>query len=364
MLSMSKRAIGEAPSQCRTILLAELRHEMTNLGEKLTNKEADINGNGQGNYEEFVTSSLKAEADATREPLKRRYQGLFMLKGTASEAKYTRAVMTKTLHLKPLFMYKGNTGKTKFQDKFGGIARDHKKTLVFPNIIESKRGYQVLLMSRGDTDKTEFRGPIITSDWAPGTEAAPSPGLQKHKLRILCGRMKAAVPSGHQLAPPCRGSGSFPAIRDAVHALGLPEQEPHLLLVPRVRRRASTMKLPTMPKAKRTRTAVTKTLHLELLTMYKVKYHRRFLEFLVILEAETVSGLLRKGYQELSMAKDVSGKAKFQGQEATRFGGISRFQKMGCKGTYMSKDDTGGAVWKDKKGCQELSTSKGPNGGA
>ena len=41
---------------------AELRHVMTNLGEKLTDeevdemiREADIDGDGQVNYEEFVT---------------------------------------------------------------------------------------------------------------------------------------------------------------------------------------------------------------------------------------------------------------------------------------------------------------------
>merc|ERR1712223_2181759 len=44
------------------ISAAELRHVMTNLGEKLTDeevdemiREADIDGNGQVNYEEFVT---------------------------------------------------------------------------------------------------------------------------------------------------------------------------------------------------------------------------------------------------------------------------------------------------------------------
>ena len=44
------------------ISVAELRHVMTNLGEKLTDeevdemiREADIDGDGQVNYEEFVT---------------------------------------------------------------------------------------------------------------------------------------------------------------------------------------------------------------------------------------------------------------------------------------------------------------------
>ena len=44
------------------ISAAELRHVMTNLGEKLTDeevdemiREADIDGDGQVNYEEFVT---------------------------------------------------------------------------------------------------------------------------------------------------------------------------------------------------------------------------------------------------------------------------------------------------------------------
>uniref|UniRef100_A0A1I8JD57 Calmodulin n=1 Tax=Macrostomum lignano TaxID=282301 RepID=A0A1I8JD57_9PLAT len=46
----------------RFISAAELRHVMTNLGEKLTDeevdemiREADIDGDGQVNYEEFVT---------------------------------------------------------------------------------------------------------------------------------------------------------------------------------------------------------------------------------------------------------------------------------------------------------------------
>lgn len=47
------------------ISAAELRHVMTNLGEKLTDeevdemiREADIDGDGQVNYEEFVTMMM------------------------------------------------------------------------------------------------------------------------------------------------------------------------------------------------------------------------------------------------------------------------------------------------------------------
>lgn len=47
------------------ISAAELRHIMTNLGEKLTQeevdemiREADIDGDGQINYEEFVTMMM------------------------------------------------------------------------------------------------------------------------------------------------------------------------------------------------------------------------------------------------------------------------------------------------------------------
>lgn len=47
------------------ISAAELRHVMTNLGEKLTDtevddliKEADVDGDGQINYEEFVKLML------------------------------------------------------------------------------------------------------------------------------------------------------------------------------------------------------------------------------------------------------------------------------------------------------------------
>jgi calmodulin len=53
------------PSRAKTlkasISAAELRHVMTNLGEKLTDeevdemiREADVDGDGQINYEEFV----------------------------------------------------------------------------------------------------------------------------------------------------------------------------------------------------------------------------------------------------------------------------------------------------------------------
>lgn len=46
---------------CGVIWMAQLRHVMTNLGEKLTDeevdemiREADVDGDGQVNYEEFV----------------------------------------------------------------------------------------------------------------------------------------------------------------------------------------------------------------------------------------------------------------------------------------------------------------------
>merc|ERR1711988_1445790 len=50
------RSLGQNPTE------AELHHVMTNLGEKLTDeevdemiREADVDGDGQVNYEEFVT---------------------------------------------------------------------------------------------------------------------------------------------------------------------------------------------------------------------------------------------------------------------------------------------------------------------
>ncbi|KAJ0765006.1 putative EF-hand domain-containing protein [Helianthus annuus] len=53
------------------IFASELRHVMTNLGEKLTDEEvdetiheADVDGDGQTNYEEFVKVMM-----AKREPL-------------------------------------------------------------------------------------------------------------------------------------------------------------------------------------------------------------------------------------------------------------------------------------------------------
>ena len=46
------------PPQGRIISALELRHKMTNLGEKLTDEEADINGKGQVIYEEFVSILL------------------------------------------------------------------------------------------------------------------------------------------------------------------------------------------------------------------------------------------------------------------------------------------------------------------
>ena len=52
---------SETPQNQGFISAAELRHIMTNLGEKLTDeevdemiREADIDGDGQINYEEFV----------------------------------------------------------------------------------------------------------------------------------------------------------------------------------------------------------------------------------------------------------------------------------------------------------------------
>merc|ERR1711884_448484 len=52
------------------ISAAELRHVMTNLGEKLTDeevdemiREADVDGDGQINYEEFVKMMMAKRAD-------------------------------------------------------------------------------------------------------------------------------------------------------------------------------------------------------------------------------------------------------------------------------------------------------------
>ena len=90
---------------------------MTNLGEKLTDKEADIDGNGQIIYEEFgsiplvtlkvLSKFLKPfgipKADATREMLKRRYQGLSMSKYCAGEA--------NPKGMEVLLIPKGDTGE-------------------------------------------------------------------------------------------------------------------------------------------------------------------------------------------------------------------------------------------------------------
>merc|ERR1712061_861832 len=55
------------------ISAAELRHVMTNLGEKLTDeevdemiREADVDGDGQINYEEFVKMMMAKEASSCR----------------------------------------------------------------------------------------------------------------------------------------------------------------------------------------------------------------------------------------------------------------------------------------------------------
>ena len=61
------------------ISAAELRHVMTNLGEKLTDeevdemiREADIDGDGQVNYKEFVTKSLRSIGRQTGRDPKRK----------------------------------------------------------------------------------------------------------------------------------------------------------------------------------------------------------------------------------------------------------------------------------------------------
>ena len=109
---------------------------MTNLGEKLTDEEVDIDGNGQVNYEEFVTSLLKPlvvatsflkplvivtvlldtlkflkpfgipEAEATRELLKKGYQGLSMSKDDTGKA--------ESKGKEVLLMSKGDSGEAEF----------------------------------------------------------------------------------------------------------------------------------------------------------------------------------------------------------------------------------------------------------
>ncbi|KAE8649471.1 hypothetical protein Csa_017881 [Cucumis sativus] len=61
------------------ISAAELRHVMTNLGEKLTDeevdemiREADVDGDGQINYEEFVKVMMAKRMEAMREERKKR----------------------------------------------------------------------------------------------------------------------------------------------------------------------------------------------------------------------------------------------------------------------------------------------------
>ena len=136
-----------------------------------------------------------------------------------------------------LIRSKGSTGEAKSQDL---------------------KACQVLSKPKSSTGGVKSQGTGSAFHWTPGTRAAPSPGLQKNELRILCSRAGAAALSGHHLAPSCRRSKFFPATRDVALASGPPEWELRLLLVPIITRCASATKLTAVFKAECTRAALTK----------------------------------------------------------------------------------------------------------
>ena len=267
---------------------------MTNLGEKLTDEEADIDGNGQVIYEEFSTI-------------------LFETLKVLSEFLKPLAIVTVLLEtLKVLSKFLKPSDVPEARNTWGLLKKGHQRlSLSKDDTSEAEfQSKEVLVMSRDNTGKAEFKSKevLIMSKGATGeAKSQDKKGCEELSMpKGVTGGAKYRLKKGCQVFP------------------------------------------------------MSKSLYLKLLTVYKAKCYRRILEFLNILKAKTDRGLLRKGFQVLSMPKDNSGEAEFWGQETTRFGGIVRvhrriWEPLCIPGAETSREPL-------KRGYQVLSMYKGDIG--
>ena len=204
--------------------------------------------------------------------------------------------MARTLHLKQLVVYKAEfhrrilepfgilEAESQSQEvaMFGGISGDHRRILESFDILEAetangllKRGYRVLPMYKDDTGEDESQGQEVTMFG----------GIAKDHREILesFNILEAETASGLLK----RGYQVLPMYKDYT---GKAKSQGHEV------------------------------------DMFGgiAGDHRRILESFDILEAKIASGLLKRGYQVISMSKDDSGETSFHGMEVARFVGVAK----------------------------------------
>ena len=92
-------------------------------------------------------------------------------------------------------------------------------------------------------------------------------------------------------------------------------------------------------EAEYTRAVVAKTLHPKLLAVYKAEFHRRFLQALCFIEDKQIKAVVAKNLLH-PVYKDDTGEAESQGQEVAMFSGIARDHRSIEESFYILEAET------------------------